>query len=174
MDTQQTLLVAIVGPAKSGKTALAQLIQDTLLAHGIECIIEDEDSTAKALIEGKVGRIVALRGSGTKVTISQVTENLEKVEAEIAKAEAATQQPAVIVHATEDGRTILESDGVKVEVQPVFSKEEANTSPTRSTPRRNDSGYVAVQVIDGVPVQAFKADEPEAAFANVPRVTQGQ
>jgi ABC-type branched-subunit amino acid transport system ATPase component len=77
MTNRNKLHIAIIGPAASGKTALAQLIQDTLYAHGITNVtIEDEDTRPDLLIAHKVARITALRQRNPEVVISQASDVL--------------------------------------------------------------------------------------------------
>jgi molybdopterin-guanine dinucleotide biosynthesis protein len=197
MDQQINFRLRITGKTNTGRTSLAQLIALVLQDHGIDVEFVNEDMRPEDFNDPvkRTARITALRSKQPKVYIEHVQanrtadlsqpnkDNYVRLAPSLQDAQDGTNidivsiedaAPQVIVHATEDGRTLLESNGVKVEVQPVFSKEEAEHLANTIHPATpNDSGYVAVQVIDGVPVQAFKADEPEAAFANVPRTVTG-
>lgn len=101
-NDKKTLLIAIVGPTGSGKTALAQLIEDTLQRHGIECAIQDEDTDPVTLVANKAGRITTLRQSGTKVVISQVTGEVREDAHEVT-APVLGQTPTEIAGPSADG-----------------------------------------------------------------------
>lgn len=97
-ETNPQFTIRIVG--REGTGALALLIQDTLQAHGVQCIIENDEPVTP---EQKVASIVALRQSAPAVSLShgpylgRGTEltaiDVAKLQADLQKLQADFQVP---------------------------------------------------------------------------------